>query len=525
MTLDASGAEPVFEDGFSCQGRFEIETIFDSVPERRQSWAIKMTEAPDGRLLIAWGSTSGKEASQTNKIWIAFSSDEGVTWSKARLFAEMNEEGWPGHPCLYTHTDGRIFLFYNRWCRAAPERWRYKVYCQTSANSGETWSKPERIGADWEDMVLTTAIRLRNGTILLPVYCDGQGAVMLSNDNGQTWRRRGSFEALEPAIAELRNGDLYCLVRTREKGYQYQCWSHDVGLTWTKPEPSPFESPSAVGILWRLASGNLVFVWNKQHTTLAVPRYPLCVAMSEDDGKTWPYQKMIETTYGEKQLSNHGVYQTGSGIILMATNHHQGTWDGSEHGRIELARFDEAWIRSRLSPDKWEERPSATGGIRLDTQGVLLASGAHAGDQTLLVSKFALPRRCVVEYDVTDEVRDPETYSGLFLGSPPWEGEPWLYVARVDGKTPMVELSSSSANIPAKELSRSGYYRATKVRLQLRDGRVCYEDSTGAKSDWLDLPPDLQWPARWGFFTRNAAGKLQGKMRITRVRVTCAGPC
>ena len=489
--------EMLFSDEFRCEGHFDYRTIVDVVPERMGNWAVKMTGLPDGRLMMIWCSTSEGEGSPTNRIWVSFSPDEGATWDAPELLAAADEQGWPLNPCCHTHTDGTVLAFYNVY------RGRRGPVCyQTSNDCGKTWSG-RRVMATGETFlsVMSNPIRLRDGTILLPLCFDRPrdgrehfvGLVMLSDDGGGSWRRGGEFDvdaergAMEPSIAELGNGDLYCLLRTRT-GYQYQCWSSDGGKSWTRPDRSPFASPAATGILRRLAGGDLVFVWNNNRISggAQIPRYPLFAALSRDDGKTWPHQKMIETACGKQQLSNHGVFQAESGAILVATNHFQGKWDGVEHGPIELARFDVAWLCSHVSADKWEERPAPTGGVRLDEEGVLLVAGASHGDRTSLASRFALPRRCVVEHVASGPPTGPIPCAGLFVGP--------------------------------TELAPPGPLDSTSVRLRFQDGRVRYEDCAGPAGDWRALPEDVTWPAPWGFFSRNMG--TQERLKVSSISVS-----
>jgi len=359
-----------------------------------------------------------------------------------------------------------------------------------------------------------------------------RGTVLLSEDGGETWRRGGDFDIPdndpgpnEPTVVELKNGDLYCLMRT-STGYQYESRSADGGLTWSDPKPSIFASPSGHGYLLRLSGGPLVFVWNDRVSPQpkeSLFRTPLTIALSDDDGQTWPYRKMIQAT-PQGELSNHGVCQTGSDAILVSYNRGLGRWDGAEHGNVELARFDEAWIRSDLSTEQWEQHPAASGGIRLDPDGLVLVSGIEAkpGNQTVLASRTALPGRCVLEYEITDVVEAPDTYNGLFLGAPPWEGASWFYIARTrtseGARIPGVCARYSGDADHCVELSSGLYYDATTVCVTFADGRVRYEDSTGVQSEWINLPEDIRAPVSWGFFTRNTG--QQGRMKLRNLRIS-----
>jgi predicted neuraminidase len=341
-------------------GRFEYRVVVPSVAERRDNWAVKVTDLTDGRLMMIWCSTSDAELSATNKLWISFSRDEGANWDEPKLFAASSEGESVLNPCCYTHTDGRVFVFYN----AGDGRRRFGLACQVLEDSGRTWGARRIIplGEEGITSVMSSPIRLRDQSILLPLSVDRPRAgkqhfvsvMLVSRDAGKTWRRAGEIDvdaprgAMEPTVAETQRGELLCLMRTKT-GFQYESWSRDGGWTWSAARPSPFPSPEATGILIRLASGNLLFAWDNTRESggKQVPRYPLYVALSEDHGRSWPYQRMVATTVGSQQLSNHGLFQTRSGWILLSVNHHKGRESGVDTGVIEQARFDETWIRQR----------------------------------------------------------------------------------------------------------------------------------------------------------------------------------
>lgn len=525
-------ADPVLVDESHCEGRFEYRTLFASAPERTDNWCCHVTQLADLRLLALWCSTSGKELDPSNKIWMSYSRDQGRTWDEPRLFAETTAEGNVLNPSCYTHDSVKTFIFYT-----VIRDETYQVVQQASGDLGKTWGARTKI--DWGPKTRGAqgcAIRLRDGGILLPVYYnrprDGKehyvASVLRSGDGGQSWKRGGEMAldanrgAMEPTIAELKDGRLYCLLRTKT-GWLYEAWSPDAGETWTPPRQSPFSSPESIPILRRLQSGNLLLVWNNNGVSKGanVPRYPLSLAMSEDDGQTWPHRQMIQTTYGERQLSNHGVFQAAEGDILLSTNHWAGSRGGQDYGDVELARFDEAWIRSRLSPEKWTQRPAATGGIRLDRDGLLLAAGAQKGDQTVLLSKTPLPPRCTIEFTATDEERLVTTYTGLFLGGAPFEDQPWFAFSRendgVRDEQPGLNVRSNELGAKWISLGIGSYYARTKVTVEVDGDRVRYADSNGVKGDWQALPKDLPRPLAWGFFALNAG--RPARLRLSAVKV------
>lgn len=139
----AAVGEQIFFDDFPCEGRFEYRTIYSPAPERTDNWCIKVTKLPDNRLLMGWCSTAGAELDPTNKVWLSYSKDEGQTWGEPILFAKTTDDGKVLGPCLYTHTNGRVFVFYD-----LIHDDRYDVVYQTSDNCGQTWSPRAKIECD-----------------------------------------------------------------------------------------------------------------------------------------------------------------------------------------------------------------------------------------------------------------------------------------------------------------------------------------------------------------------------------------
>jgi predicted neuraminidase len=363
-----TGARPTACSTASAAAFFDIRVVHDVAPERTGNWAVKITDLPNGRLLMVWCSTSGTEVSKTNRLWLSFSADDGATWSEPQKFAESNAEGSVLNPCCYTHANGEVFIFYNVIGGNVYEG-SYRVACQTSDDGAKRWSPRRQLPTgDADTGLLSSPIRLRDGTIVLPIYFEPSkdrwvGGVLRSSDGGRIWSRGGEMPidaprgAAEPTIVELGDGRLYGLLRNKT-GWLYQSWSGDGGRTWTRPAQSCLPSPESCPILRRLASGGVLLVWNNNTVSggSQQPRYPLSAAVSDDDAKTWPCRRSIATTSGARQLSNHGVFQTRLGTVLVPMNHFLGVRNGAECGPIVLARFNEAWLRS-ASPSELRHAP------------------------------------------------------------------------------------------------------------------------------------------------------------------------
>ena len=127
-----------------------------------------------------------------------------------------------------------------------------------------------------------------------------------SDDEGQTWLESPSWWAMpvrsgsglqEPGVVELADGQLLGWART-DQGVQYGFTSADSGKTWSVPAPTEMKSPQSPASIKRLPnSASLLAVYNDHSGRFPFQprrRTPLAVAVSTDNGQTWPSARLIE---------------------------------------------------------------------------------------------------------------------------------------------------------------------------------------------------------------------------------------
>ncbi len=120
---------------------------------------------------------------------------------------------------------------------------------------------------------------------------------------GLRWQNPG----VEPTIVELKDGRLWCLLRTSLDRH-YESYSEDGGASWSRLRPSPFWGTITMKTFHRLPDGRLMLIWTNATPLPETPHHTreqgkkdwetgrqeaftnrdtLHAALSYDEGKTW----------------------------------------------------------------------------------------------------------------------------------------------------------------------------------------------------------------------------------------------
>ncbi|MEP0844785.1 MAG: exo-alpha-sialidase, partial [Phycisphaerae bacterium] len=263
--------------------------------------APSVTLLADGRLLAAWFS-GPYEASVHQVILGSFSSDGGATWSPAQVLQDDPHRSDFDPAFLSDGTRTWLCFSVGRWNRYPPMRAQagedapvgpesFRIWGCWSDDAGRTWSEPVRLLDDVGWGCRSNGIQLSSGELILPVhhFMTWTAAVIRSTDGGRSWQRSSTVKpadgggAAEPSVAELPDGRLLMIVRSRD-GVLRTATSLDRGVTWSKPVKTGVVAGDASSNLLSLRDGRLVLTYN------AGPpphRTPLAVCVSDDEGRTW----------------------------------------------------------------------------------------------------------------------------------------------------------------------------------------------------------------------------------------------
>ena len=212
-----------------------------------------------------------------------------------------------------------------------------------SSDDGATWSAAKML-IEQDDayyVMNDRLIQLASGRLLLPVSRKAgkregdrdESLAMLSDDGGASWRLSRGRARLdkprgmqEPCAVELTDGRVCLLARTGA-GSIHSSLSADGGETWSEPEPTTLESPCSALTLRRAPDGRLVCLYN--HATplnegAFFPRTPLVYALSSDDGATWSAPIVIDAS-GVEHRDRQNIYPspcfTPEGMFVFWSTH------------------------------------------------------------------------------------------------------------------------------------------------------------------------------------------------------------
>lgn len=300
------------------------EFIYEQAPYP-ECHASTIVETAPGRLAAAWfGGT--KERNPDVGIW--FARQENGRWLPAVEVANgVQADGakrlptW--NPVLFQPKAGPLVLFYK--VGPSPSTWWGMV--MTSADGGQTWTKPRRLPDGILGPVKNKPVALADGAWLSASSTEGNkdGWLVhfeLSRDQGATWEKIGpvkkgpSFDAIQPSLLFHKDGKLQVLCRSKQ-GVVAQTWSDDGGKTWSALTATELPNPNSGTDAVTLADGRQLIVYNHsahRPNEAKGDRWPLAVAVS-DDGLAWKRVVTLETEPRTSGYAYPAVIQSADGKV------------------------------------------------------------------------------------------------------------------------------------------------------------------------------------------------------------------
>ena len=348
-----------------------LDTIEALIPNPFVSChAADLLELANGDILCCWfvGSDEGNadisivmsRLNSDSNIWtvpIRISDDNNYSEQNPSLFLKDNGDIW----AIYTSQGSREELGGKRFNLQYTSTIKYKE----SKDNGYTWGETKML-FDREGSFCRQKIQiLSNGRwIFGNWFCFNDtsrngtdtAGMQISDNRGETFRTievPGSRGRVHPNIVEIGNGSLLALFRSRNADNIYSSRSTNYGDTWSEPVRTELPNNNASISAIRLQSGRIAVIYNHfranddiNKVVWPMQRCPVAIAVSEDDGKTWPIRRWIESGegyFGIANSINNRRYEYP--VIMQGTNgmlHVAYSW--GDRACIKYACFNEEWI-------------------------------------------------------------------------------------------------------------------------------------------------------------------------------------
>jgi predicted neuraminidase len=290
-----------------------------------QCHASTLVRTDEGHFVIAWfGGT--KEKDDDVGIWLV--KGRPGQWSAPQEVAKIREDPhW--NPVLHRDNNGKIYLFF----KVGKEISHWETWVQTSDDNGDTWSEAyELVKGDkgGRGPVKNKMIELSDGTWLAGASVEPdrwETFVDRSTDGGKTWTASNYFPidtnersgkgAIQPTLWESEPGKVHMLIRTGG-GVIARSDSEDYGKTWTPIYKTDMPNPNSGIDLTKLPDGTLALTYNPDNKNWG-SRSPLKLALSYDNGKTWPDQIDLDKSEEKDEYSYPAIISWGDSIASTYT--------------------------------------------------------------------------------------------------------------------------------------------------------------------------------------------------------------
>ncbi len=304
------------------------------------------------------------------------------------------------NPLLFPAPDGKLWLLWT--AQISGNQDTAIVRRRVSDDGGRNWGPIETLFGEqpgFGTFIRSPIVALDNGDWLLPIWrCTkppsgawtgdlDTSSVMVSSDGGGSWTEHavpGSTGCVHMSIVDLRNGQLTAFFRSRWADWIHASRSSDGGRAWTEPAPTELPNNNSSIQAVRLANGHLAMVYNHSSAADATdrrlslyddigggedlapaappatgrsafwgaPRAPMTLAISEDEGRTWPVRRNLEVGDGycmtnnskdrlNREFSYPSICQTADGRLHITYTY----WRQA----IKYVRVGEDWAGSQAS--------------------------------------------------------------------------------------------------------------------------------------------------------------------------------
>jgi predicted neuraminidase len=366
------------------------EDIFPLDKEHNHASAI--VELPNGDLMVCWYRGSGERTADDVRIMAARKKKGAAKWDSPFVLADV--PGFPDtNPALWVDSSKRLWFYWqtivaNQWETAVTqvristdylkagepkwessrtlflrpegmqsqvEQWAAEVpavkahprYPELLRRAGDKYFS--RLG--WMGRAHPT--ELPGGRILVPLYSDGYSfsLMAITDDGGKTFHASKTIIGagnIQPTVARRKDGSLVAYMRDNGPPPKrvLVSESNDNGETWTIARDTDIPNSGTGLEVMMLKDGRWMMINNDTEKD----RYSLALTISDDEGKSWKWERHIELDTRAKQPGSFhypSIIQAKDGNIHASysvfMNH---VPNGEPRKTIRHAKFGVEWVEA-----------------------------------------------------------------------------------------------------------------------------------------------------------------------------------
>lgn len=286
------------------------------------------------------------------------STDSGERWNSSRVIADFGLQGCGDAALLVDRDSGRLWCLFTYapdgvgvgTSQPGIDGQTFQLHLMHSDDDGETWSMPRNINAEvknpeWDAVWSSPGNGFQDGKgrLYFPISRKSRNTLyshfICSDDHGATWRMGGpvGVNTNEWTLVQRTNGDLLANLRSDAgKNLRAVATSSDRGSTWKDFNHHPdLIEPVCQASMIRCDDDDKSYLMFSNPAD--VNRRRMTVKLSEDEGRTWPIEKVIYS--GPAAYSSLAVLPDGNVGILYECGRE------SPYETVTFAKFSLEWMK------------------------------------------------------------------------------------------------------------------------------------------------------------------------------------
>jgi predicted neuraminidase len=298
--------------------------------------AAQLCWAANGDLLAVWMAGSGEGTAGMNVVLSRLTGPAGV-WSEPLRISEDDSRS-EQNPLLWCEPGGRLHLLHTAQEVRDPSadhgaegafsmQWTARIRHRSSDDHGQSWS-PTRDLIDTPAFCRHPPLAQADGSWLLPIYRSTPEGGLFGHDYSEILHLEPdlavravmavprSLGRVHGSLVPSADGQqllLFCRSRLADRIYRATAVRSgpdaDAAYQFGEPEATALPNNNSSIQALRLSSGRLALIFNRFSVNREQPlywgdatwprtRWPLSVAISDDDGRTWPWIRDLMTSQG-----------------------------------------------------------------------------------------------------------------------------------------------------------------------------------------------------------------------------------